>query len=311
MPLQRRVEREPWPMNRSQVVTEQADVELGPSSCAAGKSSSPSRRAARATAIESMLSDLPRSRPPRRTLAVGVVEPAGRVRRARSSAAPRSPTRAGNLPAPRRARRAGRAQISNAAQPRAPTWTVLSPTDRPSPPRRRRSSCRGAPRARSLNRPPFHLDRGGRPADMACWGRCHAPLKSRRTSRPATSDTTDRSQARPSPDRLERSARRPVETLCWRRTSPYDPNRNSKPRSSTCGRRRVHQWKSWPDVYGGCPQGQADEGLFEPVRRSLVEVVVIGRYGPEARGSLAFVRLGRAGQLPVREAWTAVLRKLR
>ena len=67
MPLQRVVERDALTDQALAVVDQQPQVELGPVQLRGRqRRRCPSRNAARATAIASMLSDLPRSRPPRR-----------------------------------------------------------------------------------------------------------------------------------------------------------------------------------------------------------------------------------------------------
>ena len=71
----------------------------------------------------------------------------------------------------------------------------------------------------------------GRSADTACWGRCHAPIKSRRTPRPATSDTTTGSQATTADSLKESQLAARSGPSPPRRTSPTPANRNSKPRS--------------------------------------------------------------------------------
>src|SRR3954447_16526855 len=64
-----------------------------------------------------------------------------------------------------------------------------------------------------------HAD-AGRPADTACLGRCHAPIKSRRTSRPATSDTTKGSQTTPADSLKESQLAARSGPSPRRRTSP-------------------------------------------------------------------------------------------
>src|SRR5919107_5161736 len=65
----------------------------------------------------------------------------------------------------------------------------------------------------------------GRPADRACLGRCHAPIKSRRTSRPATSDTTKESQAKPADSLKESQLAARSGPSPRRRTSPTTPSK--------------------------------------------------------------------------------------
>jgi hypothetical protein len=77
----------------------------------------------------------------------------------------------------------------------------------------------------------------GRPADTACLGRCHAPIRSRRTSRPATSDTTKGSQATPADSLKESQLAARSGPSPRRRTSPTPANRNSKP---LCGGAATH-----------------------------------------------------------------------
>jgi hypothetical protein len=60
---------------------------------------------------------------------------------------------------------------------------------------------------------PFFFADAGRPADRACWGRCHAPIKSRRTS-PTGDERHNKRRSDPTGRQPQReSARRPVGTI--------------------------------------------------------------------------------------------------
>jgi len=86
----------------------------------------------------------------------------------------------------------------------------------------------------------FVLDRqGGRPADTACCGRCHAPIKSRRPSRSATSDKAKGGQTPTGPTASKTVSSPSTGTI----SSPSDvtdsANHNSKLQSdSACRGRR-------------------------------------------------------------------------
>src|SRR4029453_10890003 len=53
----------------------------------------------------------------------------------------------------------------------------------------------------------------GRPADRACWGRCHAPIKSRRTSPTGDERHNKRKSGHTGRQPQRESARRPVGTF--------------------------------------------------------------------------------------------------
>src|SRR4051812_19249663 len=132
MPLQRVVERDTLANQPLTVIDQQPQIELRALSCAAGKASRPSRNAARATEIASMLSDFPRPRTPRGDAAISLVV----TRRTRS---PRRIRNRSNDPetcrqssiAHTRSPPRRRAHANNAANPLAPTCTVCSPTNSP------------------------------------------------------------------------------------------------------------------------------------------------------------------------------------
>src|SRR4051812_22601806 len=72
----------------------------------------------------------------------------------------------------------------------------------------------------------------GPPADTACWGRCHAPMKSRRKI-PDRRRATQRKVVRPNGRQPEReSARRRSRSLHLTSDVADDANRNSKLRGS-------------------------------------------------------------------------------
>ena len=138
--------------------------------------------------------------------------PERRARHGRAGTAQMRPRHGGSPPAPRPARRPARAaQSSAAANPRSPTSIVCSPNSSPvlAPTAAMvcERLCMSAP-STIMTWSPFTSTESGRPADMACLGRCHAPIKSRRASRPATSDTAKASQADTADSVESESARR-------------------------------------------------------------------------------------------------------
>jgi hypothetical protein len=132
MPLQRVIEPDALADEALTVIDKQPQVKLGPSSRAVGSSLRLSRSAARATASESMLSDFPRERAPRRVSAISFVG-------TRSTRSPRAINHRSNDPdtcrqsssAQTRSAPSARAQTTSAANPRAPTATVFSPSTWP------------------------------------------------------------------------------------------------------------------------------------------------------------------------------------
>src|SRR4051812_7730466 len=133
-----------------------------------------------------MLSDLPRPRACRRDAAINLLA-------TRSTRSPRSIRNRSNEPetcrqsssAHTRSAPRLRAHPSNAAAPFAPDWTVCSPSSSPVVAETAAIVCErlwvSAP-STIIDLVHLHIDRVGRPADTACWGRCHAPIKSRQTS---------------------------------------------------------------------------------------------------------------------------------
>ena len=120
-----------------------------------------------------------------------------------------------------------RAQINNAAKPLAPTWTVCSPITSPVVADSATIVCErlwaSAPSTIiDLRSPPPRL--GGSPADTACCGRCHAPIKSRRTSRTGDERHSEVAQAPNGPTACKESqlAAGPGPSSP-RRTSPTAP----------------------------------------------------------------------------------------
>ena len=167
---------------------------------------------------------------------------ARRVHRGRARSAPARPTRAGSPPRPRPAGHRSRAPSPATSRTRA---------GRP------QRSCRRGPTGRDVERServralvgvhpehdhdprphPFRPD-AGRPADRACWGRCHAPIKSRRTSPTGDerhnkrrsgprADSLKESQlaARSGPSPPRRTSPRPIETASLEAMAPPRPPR--------------------------------------------------------------------------------------
>ena len=183
MPLQRVVERDALADQALAMIDEQPQIELG-TRPAAPPARHPGLRASAARArprSASMLSDLPRPRARAARLGHQLASPrARRARRARSETARTSPRHAGSPRAPTPARRrAPRAQRTSAAKPLAPTWTVCSPSNSPVAATTAAIVCErlwvSAPSTIIDPRPPPSSNWSGRPADTACWGRCHAP----------------------------------------------------------------------------------------------------------------------------------------
>ena len=116
-----------------------------------------------------------------------------------------------------------RAQPSSAANPRARPRRSARRAARRSPqrpPRPCASACGCPHRARSLTSSTSTSTEVDSPADMACWGRCHAPIKSRRDI-PDRRRATQRKAVRPHGRQPEReSARRRSGPSPQRRTSP-------------------------------------------------------------------------------------------
>ena len=186
MPLQRVVERHARPDQPLAVIDEQPQVELGPVEV---------RRRQRVQALAQR-----RSGDRKRVDAVGLAAPARFAPRRRHQLAgnPQHPLapldqkplqRARDMPAVLQRPHPFCAQASRPAPATPP-----SPSRRTGPsarraarrsslrPRRSCASACGCPhRARSLTSS-TSTRTSGRPADMACLGRCHAPIKSRRTS---------------------------------------------------------------------------------------------------------------------------------
>jgi hypothetical protein len=226
-------------------------VRSGPSSCAAGSSARPSRSAARATAIASMLSDLPRWRAPRRASAISLVG----TRRMRS---PRSIRNRSKEPdtcrqsssAQTRSRCNPRAQINSAAKPRAPTWTVLSPSSSPVAAETAAIVCeRLWVSAPSTIMSLVHLFLSTVWTSGGTWlAGGDATLLSSHAGhrRPATSDTTKGSQAQ-RPTASKRVSSPPVGTFSTASDVTDDRNRNSKPRRRS-GRDDSHEGSlaCWP-----------------------------------------------------------------
>jgi hypothetical protein len=214
-----------------------------------------------------MRSDFPRSRRERRELAINLVE----TRTTRSPRATRN-----RSSAPETCRQSSSAQARSLPRPRA--HSTSAPTREP----RRRSSSQRAPgpsprdrrdRVRTLVgvRPddhppvPFHLAKSGHPADRACFGRCHAPIKSRRTS-PTGDERHNKSKSRhPGRQPQRESARRPVGTFTSVSEVTNTADQNSKPQSSSGA---IRWWWS----------GTAPVSPLNVVARAVVGVTHSGRF---------------------------------
>ena len=183
-----------------------------------------------------MRSDLPRSRAERRDVAINLVETrttrSPRLIRNRSSA---PETCRQSSSAHTRSPASPRAHTTSAQNPRAPTATVFSPISCPVAASTATIECEllcmSAP-STIINPSPFTSTESGHPADTACSGRCHAPIKSRRAS-PTGDERHNKSKSgHPGRQPQRESARRPVGTLPSTSDVTDGPNRNSKPRSS-------------------------------------------------------------------------------
>ncbi len=201
MPLQRVVDRDPLMDQSLAVIDQQPQVELGAVQMRCGQRvqtfaqcGSGDGERVDAVGLPAPARLAPRRRHQR------AVHTQHRVRRARSRTAPASPRHAGSPRSPRRAPRPGRAP-SPAALPRPsrPTGPSARRALHPTPQRPRRScaSACGCPhRARSLTSSTSTSTELDSPADTACWGRCHAPIKSRREI-PDRRRATQRKPVRP------------------------------------------------------------------------------------------------------------------
>jgi hypothetical protein len=99
----------------------------------------------------------------------------------------------------------------------------------------------------------------GRPADTACWGRCHAPIKSRRNI-PDRRRATQRKVVRPNGRQPEReSARAGRGAFTSRRTSPTKPDRYSTPDSAS---------PVWAATECCLPRMQQRHGMVSPTTPS-------------------------------------------
>ena len=229
------------------MVDQQPQIEFGPSSCAAGKASKPSCSAARATAIASIASDFPRRRARRRARAVSFVV----MRRTRSPRRDQKPLKgARHVPAvldrPHRSLPSPRAQRNSTPKPLAPTGTVCPPSTSPVAAETAAIVCErlwvSAPSTIIRPRPSCPPLQCGPLADTACWRRCHASIKSRRTS-PTGDERHSKRRSGPSPaDSLKESqlaARSGPSSAASDVTD--EPNRNSKPQRSSAVRPREAQ----------------------------------------------------------------------
>src|SRR4051812_6622208 len=202
--------------SRSRWSTSSRRSSSGPASCAAGSPSRPSRNAARATANASIASDLPRLRAPRRASAISFVA----TRITRSPLRQQKPLqRTRDMPAvlkrpnPLLAHRTRPIEQRDKA-PLADRDRLLT---------EHLAGCRDdrRDRVRTLvhvctehnhSRCPFTSTEADSPADTACWGRYHAPIKSRRDV-PDQRRATQQKQVRPNGRQPQReSARRQPES---------------------------------------------------------------------------------------------------
>jgi hypothetical protein len=98
---------------------------------------------------------------------------------------------------------------------------------------------------------PFTFTESGRPADMACWGRCHAPIKSRRDI-PDRRRATQRKPVRPHGGQREsESARRRSEPL---RETDVTSNIQTASTIQTAASKQGIMWKRYGS---GKPQQRA------------------------------------------------------
>jgi hypothetical protein len=236
-----------------------------PASAAVGKVSIPTPSAARATEIASMRSDLPRSRLERRVPAIKRVDTrttrSPRPIRKRSSAPDtcRQSSSAHTRGPPR-----PRPHTSRAANPRAPTPTVLSPSTWPVA-----SSTAAIVCERLWVSAPSTI--------MALSSRSHRQLDARRTGlaggaatllsshadhpRPATSDTTKGGQAASGRQPQRESAHRPFGTISTasdvtdERIQTASLNAEAPAHTTSATASRARQAPRWPSADGrsrGC-----------------------------------------------------------
>ena len=220
-----------------------------------------------------MLSDLPRPRASRRDPAVNVAC----TRRTRSPCSIRNRSsepetcRQSSIAQTRSAPKP-RAQRNSPAAPFAPDRTVCSPSSSPDVAATAAIVCErlwvSAP-STIIDLVHLHLDWVGRPADTACSGRCHAPIKSRRDI-PDRRRATQRKAVRPrAADSLKESQlaagrgaftvrrtspTRPIETASLKAivAPPTNPQRDSvrrwirmRPPGSLKGRCLIVSWARW------------------------------------------------------------------
>ena len=261
------------------MIDQQADVELrtGERRHRQGLDAFGERRPATASASMRFVCRAP-GRAPRRRHQPGRRErPA---RRDRSETAPAPRRHAGSPQAPRPARPPGHeptppAHRTRVQQPRPSSRPSAAPSPR-RPPRECELLCMSAP-STIINPSPFTSTESGHPADTACLGRCHAPIKSRRHPRPATSDTTKGSQATQA-DGLKESQLAPVRTIPSMSDVTDGPNRNSKPRSG----RGVTVAPLPPRCSCSSKRGQPPGGLLPRLGGD-----VTGRWPPRGRPDAA------------------------
>ena len=172
-----------------------------------------------------MLSDLPRPRAPRRESAMSLVgtrktrSPRSIRNRSKDPETCRQSSSAHTRSAPRLAR-PGQQRRKALGADLDGLLAVAARRLLPTPRQSCASACACPHRARSSTLVHLHSRLSGRPADTACWGRCHAPFKSRRNI-PDRRRATQRKVVRPNGRQPEReSARRRSGPSPRRRTSP-------------------------------------------------------------------------------------------
>ena len=159
-----------------------------------------------------------------------------------------------------------RAQITSAANPRAPTATVLSPSTWPVAASTAaivcERLCMSAPSTIMTLVPSFPIRMLDARRTRLAGGAATLLSSHAGHPRPATSDTTKGSQAHPGRQPQRESARRPVGTISSASDVTDTPNQNSKPRSS----------------------GRVPTGLGRASRASRYSFASMARCGRQARG---------------------------
>jgi hypothetical protein len=189
----------------------------------------------------------------------------------RSETAQTSPRRAGSPPAPTPVRCRARAPTR---QVRRSPWrqpgTVCSPISSPVAAETAAIVCErlwvSAP-STIIDLVHLHLGFSGPPADTACWGRCHAPIKSRRTS-PTGDERHSERWSGPNGRQPEReSARRRSRSLHLASDVTDAPNPNSKPGRSV---------RAGPQVCSSYLWRLLQKPPWDPERRSVMGRPMLG-----------------------------------